>query len=78
MIEKQQQPLPPQAQAQMQQMNQMIEQLTSAVHEAHDQLDKKTIEIESRERIELAKIQTNSKLRSHWLTRSSSGSSRDC
>jgi hypothetical protein len=51
------QPIPPQVQAQMKQMSQMVEQLTKALHDAHDQLDKKKPEIESREKIEMAKIQ---------------------
>jgi hypothetical protein len=49
--------IPPQVQAQMQQMGQMIEQLTQKVHEAHDQLDQKRLELESKERIEMAKLE---------------------
>lgn len=57
--DKDKKPLPPEVQQQMQQMNQMIEQLTKGLHAAHDELDKKKVEIESRERIEFAKMQTN-------------------
>lgn len=55
--DKQKSPIPPEVQAQMQQMNQMIEQLTGQVNEAHDVLDNKKLELESRERIEMAKLQ---------------------
>jgi hypothetical protein len=58
---KQQQPLPPQIQSQMTQMNQMIEQLTAHLNEANDKLKTKTIELESRERIEFAKIEADIK-----------------
>lgn len=51
------QPLPPEAQAQMAQMNQLIEQLTAKHNEAMDKLDGKTLELESRERIEMQKLQ---------------------
>lgn len=49
--------IPPQVQAQMQQMNQMIEQLTERLKEANNVMDNKLIEIESRERIEMAKLE---------------------
>jgi hypothetical protein len=49
-------PIPPQVQAQMQQMGQMLDQVTEQLHAAMDEKEKKLIEIESRERIELAKI----------------------
>lgn len=52
------QEIPPQVQAQMQQMNQMVEQLTKQLHDAHDTIDMKRVEIESRERIEMAKLET--------------------
>lgn len=58
----QSQQVPPQVTAQMQQMGQMIEQLTSAVHDAHDQIDKKKVEIESRERIAFAQMQVELEL----------------
>jgi len=53
------QPIPPEVQAQMGQMNQLIEQLTGKLNEAQDKLDTKSVELESRERIEMAKIQAN-------------------
>ncbi|HUP81269.1 MAG TPA: portal protein, partial [Pirellula sp.] len=49
-------PLPPQVQAQMQQMNQVIEQLTEQLVHRTKQIESKTLELESRERIEMAKI----------------------
>lgn len=51
--------VPPQVQAQMQQMGQMIEGLTKALHAAHDTIDQKRVELESKERIEYAKIKSN-------------------
>jgi hypothetical protein len=51
--------VPPQVQAQMQQMSQMIEGLTQALHAAHDTIDQKRVELESKERIEYAKIKSN-------------------
>jgi hypothetical protein len=51
------QPLPPQVQQQMSQMQQMIQSLSKQVHDAHDALEMKKPEIESRERIAMAKIQ---------------------
>jgi hypothetical protein len=53
------QQLPPQVQAQMQQMNQMIEQLTESLNAANDDIKQKRIELESRERIEFAKMNTD-------------------
>lgn len=52
------QQLPPEVQAQMAQMGQMVEQLTQQLHEAQDEADKKLVEIQSRERIEMAKLET--------------------
>jgi hypothetical protein len=49
--------VPPQAQQQMAQMSQMIQSLSKQVHDAHDALEMKKPEIESRERIAMAKIQ---------------------
>lgn len=49
--------VPPQVQAQMQHMNQMVEQLTAKLNEAHDDISKKRLEIESRERIEFKKLE---------------------
>jgi hypothetical protein len=54
--------IPPQVQAQMKQMGQMVDQLTAKLHEAHDVIDQKRIEIESRERIEMAKLQVEVEL----------------
>lgn len=56
------QPLPPQAQAQMQQMNQMIEQLTAQLNDANGKIETKALELESRERIEMAKLQMNAEI----------------
>jgi hypothetical protein len=60
--EKDQQPLPPEVQNQMAQMNQMIEQLTEQLKHKTEQIDQKTLELESRERIEMAKLATNAEL----------------
>lgn len=57
--DKNKKPLPPEVQAQMQQMDQMIQALTKQLNEAQDKLDTKAIELESKERIEMAKIQAN-------------------
>lgn len=51
------QPLPPEAQAQMGQMSQMLEMLTEKLNVAQDKLENKTLELESRERIEMQKLQ---------------------
>lgn len=51
------QPLPPQVKAQMDQMGQMIEQLTEQLKHKTHQIDTKAIEIESKERIEMQKLQ---------------------
>jgi hypothetical protein len=52
-------PLPPQVQAQMQQMNQMIEGLTAKLNEAQDSISHKRVELESKERIAFAQIQAD-------------------
>lgn len=52
-------PLPPEAQQQMSQMDQMIQQLTDQLNKANQKLETKSIELESRERIEMAKVQAN-------------------
>jgi hypothetical protein len=49
--------IPPELQAQMEQMNALTEQLTNALEEAQYKLENKVMELESRERIEMAKIQ---------------------
>jgi hypothetical protein len=51
------QQVPPQVQQQMQQMGQMVDQLTSRIHALQSEKEQKLIEIESKERIEMAKIQ---------------------
>lgn len=56
------QDIPPQAKAQMQQMDQMIQQLTEHLKTKTDQIKTKSIELESRERIEMAKIDAQMKL----------------
>lgn len=54
---KGQAPLPPEVQGKMQQMGHMIEQLTQQLHVAHDERDQKTLELESKERIEFKKLE---------------------
>lgn len=56
--DKDKKPIPPEIQAQMQQMNQMVEQLTAALNDANKTIETKKIEIESRERIEAMKLET--------------------
>ncbi len=51
------QPLPPAAVAQMQQQGNMIQQLSQQLHAAMDVIEQKQMELASRERIEMAKIQ---------------------
>lgn len=53
--------VPPEAQAQMQQMGGMIEQLTQKLNEANDQIKTKSIEIESKERIAFAQMEVDLK-----------------
>ena len=60
--DKAQQPLPPEAQAQMAQMSQMIEMLTQQLNAAQDKIETKAMEIESRERIEMQKLQVQVEL----------------
>lgn len=55
--DKNKMPIPPQVQAQMQQYGQMIDQLTAQLNEANKKIENKTIEIESRERIENQKLE---------------------
>ncbi|MGZ3770068.1 MAG: portal protein [Bdellovibrio sp.] len=54
-----QQPVPPEAQAKMQQMDQMIQQLTAQLNQASDQIKMKSAELESKERIEMSKIEAD-------------------
>ena len=49
--------IPPEAQAQMEQMGQMIEQLTAKANEQAEAIKMKKVELESRERIEFAKLE---------------------
>lgn len=56
------QAIPPQAQAQMQQMHQMIEQLTEQLNHKTQAIETKSVELESRERIEMAKIKSNQEI----------------
>lgn len=49
--------IPPQVEAQLQQMGQMIEQLTGQLNEATQKIENKTIELESKERIEMKKLE---------------------
>ena len=57
--DKDQKPVPPEVQAQLQQMQQMVEGLTAKLNESQDELDQKTRELESKERIEFAKMQVD-------------------
>ncbi len=54
---KDQAPIPPEVQAQMQQMGQMLDQLTQTVNEQAETISQKRMELESKERIEFAKIE---------------------
>lgn len=56
--DKDKKPIPPEVQAQMQQAQQIIDQLTSQLNSATEQLNTKKIEMESKERIEYAKLDT--------------------
>lgn len=55
-------PIPPQVQAQMDQMGKMIEGLTAELNEAKNPLELKRMELESKERIELQKIQAEAEI----------------
>ena len=57
--DKNQKPIPPEVQAQLQQQQQMLEQMTQALNKSQDELDQKTRELESKERIEFAKMQVD-------------------
>lgn len=54
--------LPPEAQQKMQQMDGMIKQLTDQLNSANQKIETKTIELESRERIAFAQMQTNAEI----------------
>jgi hypothetical protein len=51
--------IPPQVQQQMQQMSQMIQQLTMHLDQKTKQIETKSLELESRERIETMKIKAD-------------------
>jgi hypothetical protein len=53
-----QQPIPPQIQAQMEHMSKMVESQTQEIHALSQLVETKKMELESRERIEMAKIQS--------------------
>lgn len=57
--DKNKQEIPAEAQAQMQQMQQMLDQLTQQLNEKSELLKNKSIEIESKERIEFAKMEVD-------------------
>lgn len=57
--DQQQGQIPPEAQAQIQQAQQMIAKLTEELNKAKDPLESKRMELESRERIEMAKLQVD-------------------
>lgn len=59
--DKNKQQVPPEMQAQMQQMGGMIDQLTQKLNEANEQIKTKSIEIESRERIAFAQMEVDLK-----------------
>jgi hypothetical protein len=59
----QKKPLPPEVQAQMQQMGQQIEMLTQHLNEKTELVKNKTIELESKERIEMEKLKTQMNLK---------------
>lgn len=51
------QEIPPQVKAKLEQSQQMIEQLSKTLNALHDERDQKLIELESRERIEMKKLE---------------------
>jgi hypothetical protein len=57
--DKNQKQIPPEAQAQIQQMSQMLDQLTEQLTEKTKMIETKSIEIESKERIEFAKMEVD-------------------
>lgn len=59
--DKNKKPIPPEVQAQLQQMDQMIQQLTQQLNAASEAMKTKTMELESKERIEFAKMQVDLK-----------------
>ncbi|CAB4152263.1 Phage P22-like portal protein [uncultured Caudovirales phage] len=59
--DKPQEQIPPEVKQQMDQMGQLIDQLTQKLNESNDAIKNKTIEIESKERIEFAKMEVDLK-----------------
>lgn len=57
--DKNQKPIPPEVQGQLQQMDQMIQQLTEKLNEANEREKTKMMELESKERIETMKLQNS-------------------
>ena len=57
--EDEEQQIPPQIQAQMQQMNQMVEALTEELKASQQIIDQKKMELDSKERIEMMKIEAD-------------------
>ena len=55
--------IPPQVQAQMAQMGQMVDALTAQLNDAKHKLETKTIELESKERIEISKLKMQAELK---------------
>lgn len=59
--DKNKKPIPPEVQAQLQSMDQMIQQLTEQLSQASEALKTKSMELESKERIEFAKLEVDLK-----------------
>jgi hypothetical protein len=55
--EQKNQPIPPQVQAQMEQMGAMVDQLTGKLNELQSEKEQKLLELESKERIEMKKLE---------------------
>lgn len=60
--DKKKNPIPPEAQAQMAQMGQMIEQLTAEAKESAKVIEMKLVELESKERIEMRKLEVQAEI----------------
>jgi hypothetical protein len=56
--DKDQKPLPPEVQTQLQQMDQLIQQLTEQLNAANEDINTKRLELESKERIAFAEMET--------------------
>jgi len=70
--DKEKAPIPPEVQGQMQQMDQMIQQLTEKLNEQNELVNTKRMELESKERIEFAKMEVD--LKKELLKQSAPGS----